>query len=132
MVLVFGLTATPPGPVTGTVAVTVLVRPLITDTVLLSQLATWMVLVFGLTATPLGWVPTGMVAVTVIQRFAAPAVPCTEGGDAVAAVAASASQVAAAVITIAVRWVSLMMSCLPCLAPAGAQAPRCPRSRHRR
>src|SRR5690349_19348374 len=82
-----------------------------------------MVLVFGLTATPLGWVPTGMVAVTVIQRFAAPAVPCTEGGDAVAAVAASASQVAAAVITIAVRWVSFMMSCLPGLAPAGTYPP---------
>src|SRR5713226_3262398 len=82
-----------------------------------------MVLVFGLAATPLGWVPTGMVAVTVIQRFAAPAVPCTEGGDAVAAVATSASQVAAAVIRIAVRWVSFMMSCLPGLAPAGAYPP---------
>src|ERR1051326_247262 len=84
-----------------------------------------MVLVLGLAATPPGWMPTGMVAVTVIQPFAAPAVPRTEGGDAVAAVAASVSQVAAAVIRIAVRWVSFMMSCLPCLAPARA----CPPSR---
>jgi hypothetical protein len=38
-------------------------------------------------------------------------------------VAASASQVAAAVIRIAVRWVSFMMSCLPCVAPAGAEGP---------
>ncbi len=41
MVLVFGSTATPTGsPPTGIVAVTVLVRPLITDTVLSASLAT--------------------------------------------------------------------------------------------
>src|SRR5690348_6651981 len=82
-----------------------------------------MVLVFGSAATPSGPPLTGIVAVTVIQPFAAPAVPWTEGGDAVAAVVASVSQVAAKVIRIAVRWVSFMMSCLPCLAPAGAEPP---------
>ncbi|SRR6266702_1206206 len=82
-----------------------------------------MVLVFRSAATPSGKLTTGIVAVTVIQPFAARAVPWTEGGDAVAAVAASVSQVAAKVIRIAARWVSFMMSRLPCLAPAGAESP---------
>src|SRR6266851_8641395 len=83
-----------------------------------------MVLVFGFAATPRGEWPTGIVAVTVMQPFAAPAAPCTEGGDAVVAVAVASgtSPVTATVIKIA-RWVNLMMSCLPRLAPAGAYPP---------
>src|SRR6266566_2073088 len=71
-----------------------------------------MVLVFGSAATPPGKVPTGMVAVTVMQPLTAWAVPRAEDADAAAGVvgAASASPVMAAAMGIVARNVNLMMS----------------------
>src|SRR5438876_891104 len=69
-----------------------------------------MVLVFGSAATPTGRLPTGMVAVTVIQSFASWAMARAGAADAVAAVVVGASPVMAMVIRHAARWVNLMMS----------------------
>src|SRR5262249_53026215 len=103
MVLVFGSAATPTGPMpTGMVAVTVLVRPLCTDTVLLARLVTSMVLAFGVTATLVGISPTGMVAVTV-QPLPLWAMPLREDADTAAAVATGASPVMARVVRHAAR-----------------------------
>src|SRR5215469_3525195 len=74
-----------------------------------------MVLVFESAAAPRNneGVPTGMVAVTVLQALAARAVPWAEEASAAAAVAwaASASAVKATAVSIPPRCVNLMMSC---------------------
>src|SRR5215467_4408978 len=72
-----------------------------------------MVLVFGSAVTASGALPTGIVAVTVIQPLARWAMPRAEDADAAAAIpgAASASPVVATAVSIAPRCVNLMMSC---------------------
>src|SRR5215831_13366480 len=74
-----------------------------------------MVLVFESAAAPRNneGVPTGTVAVTVLQALAARAVPWAEEAGAAAAVAgaASASAVKATAVSIPPRCVNLMMSC---------------------
>jgi len=112
MVLVRGFVATASGKLpTNTVATTVFVRSLITDTESF-RLATSMVLVRVLVATPVGAPPTETVAVTLQGEVLAWEV--LTGGDDVAAamvVAIDPSEATAAAIKMTARWVSLMMSC---------------------
>src|SRR5262249_37616012 len=103
MVLVFGSAATPTGPMpTGMVAVTVLVLPLGTDTVVRARVATEVVCAVGCTGTLVGISPRGMVAVTV-QPLPLWAMPLREDADTAAAVATGASPVMARVVRHAAR-----------------------------
>src|SRR5690242_2610345 len=84
-----------------------------------------MVLVFGFAAAPTGSRPTRIVAVTVIQPFAARAVTCAEDADATVAVvgAAGTSAVTAAAAQMTARWVGFMTWCSsPVVAIAHHQA----------
>src|ERR1022692_4574030 len=92
MRLVRGFTATPAGCVPARiVAITLFVRPRITDTVLLALLATYTVLVPGFAATAMGLPPTRMKAVTLIPPPPPwPVLPAADAGECESADQASA------------------------------------------
>src|ERR1022692_144361 len=116
MRLVRGFTATPAGCVPARiVAITLFVRPRITDTVLLALLATYTVLVPGFAATAMGLPPTRMKAVTLIPPPPPwPVLPAADAGTtARPPTTASASPLIRPVPTIAAREVSLTMSPFP-------------------